>query len=133
MTLYRQSNLDVELQEKLQIEGIQYCIYGDAAYVLRPWMQVAYPRGATTAQQQIYNSAMNGARVAVEWSYKDLKQSWSTNDYKRMLKVRQAPVSLMFKTSALPWNFKVCLGHGGQAQAYFNCPPPSLETYLNDM
>ena len=133
LTIYRQSNLDNELQTKLQIQESQYCIFGDAAYAMSTWMKVAYPRATATPKQHNYNVAMNSARVAVEWSYKDIKQMWATNDYKRMLKVRQAPISMMFKASALLWNFKICLGHGGQVQSYFNCPPPDLETYIINM
>jgi len=131
MTLYRQSNLDSALQEGLSIDGKQYCVYGDSAYLLRPWIQTAYSRVGATQAQQAYNKAMSAVREAVEWTYKDLKQIFSSQDFKRQLKVRQAPIALLYKTSALLWNFKMCMGHGGQVVSYFNCPPPTLTEYLD--
>lgn len=45
--------------------------------------------------------------------------------------MREAPIALMYKSAALPWNFKVCLEHGGEVQSYFSCPPPSFEDYIS--
>ena len=73
---------------------------------------------------------MSAVRASVEHSYKDLKQMWSSQDYKRMLKVRAAPISLMYKAAALLWNFKVCLQHGGQVQTKYDVDPPTLSRYL---
>ena len=69
-------------------------------------------------------------RVSVEWSYKDLKQLWSLNDYARALKVLQAPIGLIYKASALLLNFKTCLEAGGQVQSFFKCASPTLTQYL---
>ena len=73
---------------------------------------------------------MSAVREAIEWSYKDIKQLWSSQDFKRNLKVRMAPISLLYKTAALLTNFKVCMKHGGQVSEYFQCDPPSLERHL---
>lgn len=129
LTLYRQSHLDDTLHNTLMIEDTQYCLYGDPAYVMRPWLQVGYDRAFADDAQLLFNRTMSSAREAVEWSYKDLKQMWTSQDFKRMLKVRKAPISLMYKGAALLWNYKVCLGHGGQTQNYFDCQPPSLNEY----
>lgn len=131
ITLYRQSNLDAVLSSTMNINGRQFYLYGDPAYILRPWLQVGFSRTFATPAQLIHNAAMSAAREAVEWSYKDLKQMWSSQDYKRMLKVRKAPISLMYKGAALLWNIKVCMQHGGEAQSYFSCKPPCLSRYLN--
>jgi hypothetical protein len=69
---------------------------------------------------------MSAFRVAVEWSYKDVKAMWTTQDFKRKLKVRESPVAVLFIMSALLWNCKVCFRHGSQAGAKFQCEPPSL-------
>lgn len=45
---------------------------------------------------------------------------FSNQDYKLMLKVRKAPVSLMNKDAALLWNIELCLQHGGDVQSYFS-------------
>ena len=131
LTLLRESGLEERLQGCLNIGGRQYYLYGDAAYMMRPWMQVAFPRIWATVEQEIYNTRMSAVRVSVEWSYKDLKQLWSQNDYTRALKVRQAPIGLIYKASALLLNFKTCLEAGGQVQSFFKCAPPTLTQYLN--
>ena len=48
MTLFRQSGFNEELQSHLMVGGMHYCTYGDAAYMLRPWLQVAFvPQSAS--------------------------------------------------------------------------------------
>eukprot|EP00171_Calliarthron_tuberculosum_P007558 IDg7558t1 len=120
MTLYRESNLDAVLQEALLVDGRQYCIFGDSAYVLKPWLQTAFPRVGSTSAQEAYNTAMSMVREAVEWTYKDLKQIWTSQDFKRQLKVLQSPIALLYKSSALLWNFRTCLTRGGQRTKYSN-------------
>lgn len=130
MTLYRQSGVDDQLRETLLIDAQQFYIYGDPAFVLRPWMQVGFNRAFATPAQHTFNAAMSSAREAVEWSYKDTKQQFTTMDFRRMLMVRKAPVALMYKMSILLWNVKVCLHGGGQVGTYFKCVPPTLREYL---
>lgn len=56
---------------------------------------------------------------------------WETNIYRRMLKVHQAQISIIFEASVLLRNFKICLRHGGQVQSYFKCPLPQFQIYIN--
>ena len=44
LTLLRESEVEERLQSCLNIGGRQNYLYGDAAYMMRPWMQVAFPR-----------------------------------------------------------------------------------------
>jgi hypothetical protein len=121
------------LEETLKnSSGDQFCLYADGAYTLRPWLQVGFSGPNITPEQKGYNIAMSGVRVAVEWSYKDIKQMWTTLDFSRKLKVREAPVALLYHMAALLWNCKVCLKHGSQAYAKFGCEPPSIEMYLTN-
>jgi len=112
--LYRASKLEEALKDGLKIDGIQHCIYDDQAYVLRPWMQTADPSLAATQEQLQFNASMNAARTAVEWSYKDIKQEFASNDFHRKLQVRKMPVANLYTASVLLRNFKTCLGHGAQ-------------------
>ena len=123
--------MDALLQEHLYIENIQYFIYGHAAYVLRPWLQIAFPRTMATPTEVEYNKNMSAAREVVLWSYKDLKQMFTTQDMRQKLKSREPPISLLYICSALLLNVKTCLGHGGQVVEYFKCKAPSLGEYTN--
>ena len=130
MKLFEDSNLDEILQDTLLINGKQYSIYGDAAYSQRPPLQIAFPRNNATTVQRIYNTRISALREAVEWSYKDIKQIWSSQDYKRGLKVRKAPIALMYKAAALLNNFKTCIYRVGQVGMYFMTLPPSLDEFV---
>jgi len=128
--LYYESELDRHLRDDLKIGEKQYCIYGDQAYVLRPWMQVGFPRKRATPEQLRYNNKMNAARIAVEWSYGEVKASWASQDYARKLQTGKVPVGLLYIICVLLRNFKTCLGHNTIAEGHFNCTPPSLEEYI---
>lgn len=47
-----------------------------------------------------------------------------------MLKVRSAPISIIYKASALLWNFEVCFQHGGQVKTAFEVDPPTIDLNL---
>ena len=123
---------DLTLQENMLIDGKQYCIHGDAAYLLRAWLQTAFPRLTANEAQTICKAKMSAVRETVEWSYNEIKQMWSSQDFKRMLKVGKAPIGLSYAAAALLCNVKVCLGHGGQVPSYFNSRAPKLERYLQE-
>lgn len=63
--LYRESEIDSELQQTLNIGGVQYCIHADQAYQMRPWMQQAY-RDPTNQAEKLFNNSMNRMRTGVE-------------------------------------------------------------------
>lgn len=130
ITLLRGSGINEALEACLIIEEEQYYVFGDDAYILRPWFQVSYSRLTATPAQNKFNTEMSSMREAVEWSYKDLKQMWTRNDFARSLKVRQAPISLIYISSTLLLNFKTCIENGGQVGAYFNCSSPTLNAYI---
>jgi DDE superfamily endonuclease len=50
MTLYRESSIDQALQASLLVDGVQYYIYGDPAYCLRPCLQAGSKRSDRTSE-----------------------------------------------------------------------------------
>ena len=131
MTRYGESEWGGIFQSTVNIGGVQYCLYGDTAYIIRPWLQTAFPSLGASAEQLWHNKGMSSVREAVNWTYKDIKQLWTTQDYNRQLNVRLSPVALLYQTAAILWNFRVCMSGGGQESSYFNCQPPSLSEYVN--
>ena len=80
--------------------GLQYCLFGDKAFLLRPWMQVAFPEpvdGEQDADKEEQNTNMAAVRVSVEWGYKEVKLVFKSLEYKRKLMVREGPVGLMYR------------------------------------
>jgi hypothetical protein len=53
---------------------------------------------------QAFNKALSGARVAVEWSYKDIRQTWTSLDFKRKLKLNESPIGFLWIAGCLLWN-----------------------------
>jgi len=105
VTMYREAGMEKSLQGGLSIGGVQYCIYRDAAYLIRPWMQVAFPtrlEGEADAEEEAQNTDMARVCLSVEWRYKEVKQSFKSLDFRRKLKVREGPVALVYRCAALP-------------------------------
>lgn len=130
MTLYRQSGLDQEPQQNSVISGTQHYVYGDSAFIMSPRLQVAFNRTFVTLEQAVFNTDMSGPREGVEWSYKDVKQQFTSMDFSRTLKFLEAPNEPMYKMSALLWNLMVCFHRRGEVGTYFQCEPPTLKEYL---
>ena len=84
LTILRFSGLPEVLPTAFQIDDSQHYIFGDAAYMTRPWLQAAWPGPILSAEQLSYNRKMNSLRTSVELSYKDIKQMWSSQDFSRL-------------------------------------------------
>lgn len=130
LTLFRESGWSNVWSECLFIDGEWYYMYGDSVYLLRPWMKRPFTRGVCSEVESAFNTRMSEVRVSVEHNYKDLKQLWSIQDFARNLKVRQAPIALLYKMAALLTNLRLCLYRGGQITAYYKLDQPTLEEYL---
>ena len=131
VTLLRHNGISDDLEKCLLIDGQQFYIYGDAAYILRAWIQIAFDQISVNANQGPCNTAMSAVRVFVEWNYKDLKQMWARNDFSRLLTVRRFPFGLLYTASAVLLNFKTCIEKGGQTSTYFNFIAPIFDEYSN--
>lgn len=127
------TGLDDDLRSGLLIDGTQYYVHGDSAYVnhVRAWILCGFPRAYETPFTAAFNRSKNRSRTSVEWSYKDLKQMFTSLDFKTALKIRKIPVGIVYTVSCMLWNVKNCLHGGGQVGTYFDCQLPSLEQYLN--
>lgn len=128
MTLSYESSLDVIVPGALMIGSSQYYIYGDAAYMVRPWLQAAFS-GVMTDEQTACNSTMAVPRTAVEWGFEDVNQTCSALDYPRNLMLREGPVGLLDRTAAFLCNLRCC-AYGSSTSSFFDCAPPSWEQYL---
>lgn len=131
MTLLENRGLEHRIEEGLLIGNRQFYISSDAAYVLRPWMQTAFHGAIDTDAQAIYTTSMSTVRVAVEWTYNDLKQIWTWNNFPRLFQVRRFQVGMLYIASPLLLNFDICIQKGGKTSKFFDCHAPSFEKYIN--
>jgi nuclease HARBI1 len=129
MTLYRASEIDHLFSTSLFIQGQQYYVYGDSAYTLRPYLQVAFRGTELSLNQAQFNVSMNTVRTSVEWVFKDIKQYFNHVAFSRKLRLKMNASGKWYQVSAILWNFRACL-YGNPTSSYFDCVPPSLEDYL---
>ena len=58
MTIYRNSGVEQILSSSLNVStaagNTQYCVYGDPAYVIKPWLQVGYKGANLTPTEHLY-------------------------------------------------------------------------------
>jgi len=82
-----------------------------------------------TPGQEKCSGTMKVPRTAVEWGFKDCKQTCSTLDFPQILRVGECPLVLQYRTAALIWNLRCC-AYGGATSTIFKCPPPTWQEYL---
>jgi DDE superfamily endonuclease len=83
MSLYRELNIYSLLQDSMNINGMQHCLYGDPAYFQRPYIKVGYQSSNFTADQILFNASMSKVRKAVEWDLRDVKIYFTQVDFPR--------------------------------------------------
>jgi hypothetical protein len=66
MLLYKESGIDDNLRSSLVIFSRQYYLYGDPAYILRPYLQVGFKSSSTTPEKIAFNASMSKVRVTAE-------------------------------------------------------------------
>jgi nuclease HARBI1 len=129
MAIFSESNIEDDLAAHLSIDGRQYCIYGDSAFVLREYLIVGFDGTGITPAQAAFNKAMSKSRVTVKWIFKDIKKYWTHAAFPRKLALSRKPVGVLYGTSIILWNLRCCL-YGSPTSRFFSCPPPTLANYI---
>lgn len=81
MTLFRRSNVAEDLERGLFISNRQFNIYGDPAYVLRPYLQVGLKPSQLSPEQLEFNKHMSSCRVAVKKGFQGHKEVFHACGY----------------------------------------------------
>lgn len=76
-----------------------------------------------------YNTAMSEVRVAVEWLFGDVINSFKFLDFKKSLKIGLSSIGKKYVVCTFLGNAKTCL-YGNQTFDFFELDPPSLEDYF---
>lgn len=64
-----------------------------------------------TVLQAAFKAAMSALLESVEWKNKDVKQMWSSQDFKQLLRVLKASTGFFYQAAAFLCNFQVFLGY----------------------
>lgn len=83
-----------------EIPNEQDYVYADGAFMLWPFLKVSFKTVAADNTELKLNSKMCSICVAVDWNYKNLKQKWGLNYFKRTMKIKKDPIGLLYRTSA---------------------------------
>lgn len=129
-----ESGLLDSLRVKMETLGQKFRLYGDPAYPISEYIEGPFRKGAAelTVIEKDFNEAMSGLRIAVEWGFGEVIQTWAFLDFYKNLKIGLQPVGTYYAVGTLLTNCRVCLGLGGKVSDFFGVPPPSLEEYLNN-
>jgi hypothetical protein len=98
--------------------GYCHCMYG------------AMPGGWMYAFMHAFNALYSKIRVSVEWYFGHIKNSWRFVDYQRNHKTFRHPVGKYFVAAMLMQNCRTCI-HWSQQGYCYDCPAPTLSSYLN--
>ena len=85
------------------VSSLKICYYY-YYYPLRAHLQGLFRGAALTQDQKNYNTAMNGARTAVEWVCGDIINYFKFLDFKKNLKIGLSAVGKMYVDCALIQN-----------------------------
>lgn len=118
----------VRLQRDLPL---QFCVYGDSAYVVcnESHIIARHPNeGNISIRQRIENAKMSSVRQAIEWDYGDLQRLWKFIDCKKGLRLMQMPVARSYLASVILKNAYICLNSCNTGM-FFDMTPPILREY----
>lgn len=110
--------------------GEHYYLYGDKGYAISDMIMTPFKGAQITGDEDAFNKSMATVRESVEWSFGKLVTIWAYLDYRKKLKLRQAPLGVVFGVCALLTNLHTCY-YGSEVSHFFGVAPPSPSQYLN--
>lgn len=147
------SNLLQGLQG-LHIAGVNYQVYADSAYMVRsdinwvnylnnqlyvcrqvtpnlvgPIPHLLAPTGSPAAA---LNAIMADVRTCTsEWWYGVITNTFQALDFVRWQRQYLTVPALQYAVGMLFVNCRTCMNMGNRISHYFDCAPPTLDSYLN--
>lgn len=127
------SKLLAELKDKFQkLDGGNYCLLGDTGYANQKYVKVPFKNNqCVSASHHQFNKDISALRVHVEYGFGKVLQLFAFNDFKKNQKLLLQKIKEQYIASVLLTNCHTCL-YGSQISTFFNCYPPSLESYLRE-
>lgn len=112
------SKIEEKLEQCQQGNNLQFKIHGDSAYFDDEYLATGGGRG------------MASVRESIEWSYKDLKNTWKVCEWKICLKLKNQPIAKMMLVCFILKNVLTTF-YGCQTAEYFQCMPPTFDDYIS--
>lgn len=129
--LLRESGVEIDMHRHMTTPNNEvYCVYGDPAYPLTPYIIPPFKGAVLSANQARFNKRMSSVRICVEWGFGKLLNLFAFLDYKKTHKLYLQPIGKYYKVAALLANCHTCL-YGSETGSFFGLNPPSLQEYLH--
>ena len=106
----------------------EYCIYGDPAYGIHPYL-LPPCRKLLSESQSLFNRNIISFWVAIDWGFAKINNLFKTIQYGKGMKLLLMPISNYYQISVLLSNIHTLL-HNNQIRDYFNCYTMDLDEYL---
>lgn len=129
LQLLSSSKLNSRMADCLRNSLLLYLIYGDSIFPQLAHIRSSHKGDALTPQLVQENRMMKKVRVCIEWHYGHLANLFPFIDYKRNVKILQQPCELIYFAASLLRNCH-CTLYGNQTSKYFECQPPTLESFM---
>ena len=107
--------------------GHPFCVYGDAAYPLRAYLQKPFQDARLNDQPKEFNTAMSSVWTSVKWLLGDVINYFKFVDFKKKLEI--GPVGRMYIVCAILQNVHTIL-YGNTTSNFFHKEPPNLNEYI---
>jgi len=108
-----------------------FFIYGDRGYQLDDLIVVPFCKVGAADHEVRWNREMSKQRVAVEWAFGEIAETFAFCAFPQDLKLDKQPVASYWLVATLLYNCRSCLvGTGNQVNQHFDVGPPDLEAYL---
>lgn len=130
--LVNESGLNSQLEHlsTLVSNDKPYCIYGDPIFARTEYIQKAMPRMERAWQHEIFNKAMNSARVSIEHIFGIVVRQWAYLDFHKKQNLNWTRPALSYLNAQFLTNCLTCMYEGNQVSEAFDMPPPTLMEYL---
>lgn len=86
--LLRESGVEIDMHRHMTTPNNEvYCVYGDPAYPLTPYIIPPFKGAVLSANQARFNKRMSSVRICVEWGFGKLLNLFAFLDYKKTHKL----------------------------------------------
>ena len=130
LDLLNDSDINEKLRELSETAVKQYKAYCDGIFPILTHMTSKHVGEHTTRAQRYENGIMTKIRIGNEWAYGITENLFSLLKFSSGLRIRKNSEHAMYYITATVLRNAHCCLYGNQVSQYFNCLPPTLESYF---
>jgi len=109
-----------------------FAIYGDPIFAHTAYIRKAMPRYERTLEHEIFNKAMNAARVSIEHVFGIVVSLWAYVDFSKKQNLSWTNPATAYLNAQFLTNCHNCM-YGNQVSNCFQIDPPTLHEYIHTL